>query len=168
MDEAEITTSNFMPRDLIEIICILERGEKCHSYKITQKRNYFTLVTKGFPAKNGESTPLKNNASGQQAASHQDKKEVSSQEKLPNRKRKRRKNKSSTRASNKHTDKKMKDSSNVKLAVLCIGQDFWGTQVSLHLTFRGTFTNSGGHTKSFKFLPVKLNSYPEISVLFFI
>ena len=65
MDEAEITTSNFMPRDLIEIICILERGEKCHSYKITQKRNYFTLVTKGFPAKNGESTPLKNNASGQ-------------------------------------------------------------------------------------------------------
>ena len=53
MDEAEITTSNFMPRDLTEIICILEIGEKCHSYKIIQKRNYFTLVTKGFPAKNG-------------------------------------------------------------------------------------------------------------------
>ena len=54
------------------------------------------------------------------------------------------------------------------LAVLRLGQDFWGTQVSLYLNFRGTFTNSGGHTKSFKFLPVKLNSYPEISVHFLI
>ena len=41
-------------------------------------------------------------------------------------------------------------------AVVCLGQDFWGTQVSLYLNFRGTFTNSGGHTKSFKILPVKL------------
>ena len=46
------------------------------------------------------------------------------------------------------------------------GQDFWGTQVSLYLNFRGTFTNSGGHAKSLIFLPVKLNSYPEISVHF--
>ena len=38
--------------------------------------------------------------------------------------------------------------------------------MSLYLNFRGTFTNSGGHTKFFKFLPVKLNSYPEISVHF--
>ena len=38
--------------------------------------------------------------------------------------------------------------------------------MSLYLNFRGTFTNSGGHTKSFKFLPVKLNSHPEISVHF--
>ena len=38
--------------------------------------------------------------------------------------------------------------------------------MSLYLNFRGTFTNSGGHTKSFKFLPVKLNSYPEISIHF--
>ena len=85
-------------------------------YKIIPERNYFTLslVTK-FPAKNGKSTPLKNNASGRQTASHQDKKEVSSKEKLPNRKRKRRKNKSLTCASNKHTDKKIKDSSDVKL-----------------------------------------------------
>ena len=112
MDETEFTAFNFMPRDLLEIICILERGEQCHSYKIIQKRNYFTLVTK-FPAKNGESTPLKNNASDRQTASHQDKKEVSPEEKLPNRKGKRRKNKSSTRASNKHTDKKIKDSSDV-------------------------------------------------------
>ena len=39
--------------------------------------------------------------------------------------------------------------------------------MSLYLNFRGTFTNSGGHTKSFKFLPVKLNSCPEISAHFF-
>ena len=38
--------------------------------------------------------------------------------------------------------------------------------MSLYLNFRVTFTNSGGHTKSFKFLPVKLNSYPKISVHF--
>ena len=31
-----------------------------------------------------------------------------------------------------------------------------------YLNFRGTFTNSGGQTKSFKFLPVELNSYLEI------
>ena len=42
--------------------------------------------------------------------------------------------------------------------VFCQGQDFWGTQVSLYLNFRGTFTNSGGHTKSFKFVPVKLKA----------
>ena len=83
-------------------------------YKIIRKRNYFTLVTK-FPPKNGESTPLKNNASGRQTASHQDKKEVSSEEKLPNRKQKRRKNKSSSRASINNTDKKIKDSSDAKL-----------------------------------------------------
>ena len=68
MDETECTASNFMPKDLIEIICILERDEKCHSYKIIRKGKYFTLVTK-FPAKNGESTPLKNYASGRQTAS---------------------------------------------------------------------------------------------------
>ena len=38
----------------------------------------------------------------------------------------------------------------------------------LYLNFRGTFTNSGRHTKSFKILPVKLNSYPEISVHFYL
>ena len=55
----------------------------------------------------------------------------------------------------------------VFIAVLCLGQYFWGTQVSLYLNFRVLFTNSRGHTKSFKFLPVKLNSYPETSVHFF-
>ena len=38
--------------------------------------------------------------------------------------------------------------------------------MSLYLNFKGTFTNSGGHTKSFKVLPVKLNSCAEISVHF--
>ena len=55
---------------------------------------------------------------------------------------------------------------NLIQTVLCLSQDFWGTQVSLNLNFRGTFTNSEGHTKSFKVLPVKMNSYPEISVHF--
>ena len=45
-----------------------------------------------------------------------------------------------------------------KNAVLCLGQDFWGTPVSPFLNFRGTFANSGGHTKSIRFLPVKLNA----------
>ena len=40
--------------------------------------------------------------------------------------------------------------------------------MSLYLNFRETFTNSGGHTRSFNFLPVKLNSYPEISVHFYL
>ena len=35
-----------------------------------------------------------------------------------------------------------------------------------YLNFRGTFINSGGHTKSFKYLLVKLNSNPENSVHF--
>ena len=115
MDETECTAANFMPKDLIEIICILERDEKCHSYKIIRKRKYFTLVTK-FPAKNGESTPLKNNASGRQTASHQDKKEVSSEEKPLNRKPKRKKNKSSTLPSGPKSAKQpsVQDSSNVK------------------------------------------------------
>ena len=39
--------------------------------------------------------------------------------------------------------------------------------MSLYLNFRGTFTHSGGHAKSFKFLPVKLNCYTEISVHFY-
>ena len=45
MDETKFTASNSMPKDLIEITCIHERGEKCHSYKILRKRNHFTLVT---------------------------------------------------------------------------------------------------------------------------
>ena len=37
--------------------------------------------------------------------------------------------------------------------------------MSLYLNFRGTFTNSGGHTK---FLPVLLKSFPEITVHFYL
>ena len=106
-----------MPDDLLEIICILERGKKHNSYKIIHKRNYFSLITK-FPAKNGESTPLKNYTSARGTATHQDQREFSSDDKLPNKRRKRRKNKSShaSRFASHHTDKKLKDSSNVRLA----------------------------------------------------
>ena len=69
MDKKEGSSTNFMPDDLLEIICILERGEKHNPYKIIRKRNYFSLITK-FPAKNGESTLLKNSASARGTATH--------------------------------------------------------------------------------------------------
>ena len=81
MDEKEFTASDFIPKDLLEIIGILERGKKHHSYKKTRNRNHFSLIAK-FPARNGEPTPLKNNPSVQQTASHQEKKRVSSADKL--------------------------------------------------------------------------------------
>ena len=117
MDKKEGSSTNFMPDDLLEVICILERGKKHKSYKIIRKRNYFSLITK-FPAKNGESTPLKNCASARGTATHQDQREFSSDDKLPNKRRKRRRNKSShaSRSASHHTDKKLKDSSNVRLA----------------------------------------------------
>ena len=37
-----------------------------------------------------------------------------------------------------------------------------------YLNFRGTFANSGGHIKSISFLPVKLKSFLEISVYFYL
>ena len=40
--------------------------------------------------------------------------------------------------------------------------------MALYLNFRGTFTNFGGHTKSFNILPVELNIYLEISVYFYL
>ena len=69
MDKKESSSTNFMPDDLLEIICILERGEKHNLYKTIRKRNYFSLITK-FPAKNGESTPLNNCASARGTATH--------------------------------------------------------------------------------------------------
>ena len=116
MDKKEGSSTNFMPDDLLEIICILERGEKHNPYKIIRKRNYFSLITK-FPAKNG-STPLKNCASARGTATHQDKREFSSDDKLPNKRRKRRRNKSShaSRSASQQKDKKLKDSSDVRLA----------------------------------------------------
>ena len=48
MDKTEVTASNFMPRDLLEIVCILERGEKCHSYKIIRKSMDHKITWIGF------------------------------------------------------------------------------------------------------------------------
>ena len=117
MDKKEGSSTNFMPDDLLEVICILERGKKHNPYKIIRKRNYFSLITK-LPAKNGESTPLKNCASARGTATHQDQREFSSDDKLPNKRRKRRRNKSShaSRSASHLMDKKLKDSSNVRLA----------------------------------------------------
>ena len=105
-----------MPDDLLEIICILERGEKQISYKIIRKKNCFSLITK-FPAKKGESTPLKNCASARGTATQQEKREFSSDNKLAN-KRQRVEGKTShaSKSASKHTDKKLKDSSSVRLA----------------------------------------------------
>ena len=94
MDKKEGSSTNFMPDYLLEIICILERGEKHNLYKIIRKRNFFSLITK-FPVKSGESTPLKNCTSSRETATHQEKREFSSDDKLPNKRRKRRRNKSS-------------------------------------------------------------------------
>ena len=87
MDEQEFSTPNSIPKDL-DIICILERDERHHLYKIVRNRTGFSLIAK-FATKNVESTPLKNNASVQQTASHQDKKQLSSEDKLRNKWRKR-------------------------------------------------------------------------------
>ena len=59
--DKEFTASNFIPGKLLDIICILEREEKRHSYKIIRNKNNFSLIIK-FGAKNAETTPLKNNA----------------------------------------------------------------------------------------------------------
>ena len=83
MDEQESSTLNFIPKDLLDIICILERDDKHHSYKIVRNRTGFSLIGK-FGAKNVESTPLKNNTSVQQTASHQDKKHFSSESRVIN------------------------------------------------------------------------------------
>ena len=117
MDKKEGSSTNFMPDDLLEINCIFERGEKHNPYKIIRKKNYFSLITK-FPAKNGESTPLKKCASARGTATHQDKREFSSDDKLPNKRRKRRRNKSSraSGSASQQKDKKLKDSSDVRLA----------------------------------------------------
>ena len=96
---------------------------RCHFVMVLKqdtfirKRNYFSLITK-FPAKNGESTPLKNYACAQGTATHQEKRDFSSDDKLRNKRRKRRRNKSShaCKSASKHTDKKLKESSNVRPA----------------------------------------------------
>ena len=72
MDQTESSVASFIPNDLLDIICILERDEKHLSYKIIRNCSVFSLVAK-FRAKNAESTPL-NSLSVQQPASYQDKK----------------------------------------------------------------------------------------------
>ena len=37
MDKKEGSSTNFMPDDLLEVICILERGKKHSLYKIIRK-----------------------------------------------------------------------------------------------------------------------------------
>ena len=81
--DKEFTASNFIPEKLLDIICILERDEKHHPYKIIRNKNNFSLIIK-FGAKNAETTPLKNNASAKRTAPYQDKKQVSSEDKLCN------------------------------------------------------------------------------------
>ena len=49
MDKKEGSSTNFMPDDLLEIICILERGEKHNLYKIIRKRNYFLSLPNILP-----------------------------------------------------------------------------------------------------------------------
>ena len=98
MEEQESSAPNFIPKDLLDIICILERDERHHLYKIVRNRTGFLLIAK-FGAKNVESTPLKNNASVQQTVSHQDKKQLSSKDKLRNKRRKRGRKYSSSRVS---------------------------------------------------------------------
>ena len=116
MEEQESSAPNFIPKDLLDIICILERDERHHSYKIVRNRTGFSLIAK-FGAKNVESTSLKNNASVQQTASHQDKKQLSSEDKLRNKRRKRGRKYSSSRVSgitfaSQHTDKNLKKHQN--------------------------------------------------------
>ena len=50
--------------------------------------------------------------------------------------------------------------------MLCLGQDFWGTQGVPLPEFQGDIYKFWGTHQIFKILPVKLNSYPEISVHF--
>ena len=79
--DKEFTASNFIPEKLLDIICILERDEKHHSYKIIRNKNNVSLIAK-FCTKNAETTPLKNNASAKKTARYLDKKQVSSADKL--------------------------------------------------------------------------------------
>ena len=116
MEEQESSAPNFIPKDLLDIICILERDERHHSYKIVRNRTGISLIAK-FGDKNVESTPLQNNASVQQTASHQDKKQLSSEDKLRNKRRKRGRKYSSSRVSgitfsSQHTDKNLKKHQN--------------------------------------------------------
>ena len=96
-------------------------GPKWSWAEMTSDQNDFSLIAK-FCAKRAESMPVNNNTSVHETAtSHQDKKQVSSEDKLPKRKRKRGEKKSSSRAfeiksASQHAVKKNQDSSSVRPA----------------------------------------------------
>ena len=48
MDKKEGSSTNFMPDDLLKIICILERGEKHNPYKL-YARGIIFLSLPNFP-----------------------------------------------------------------------------------------------------------------------
>ena len=115
MEKKEFTASNFIPERLLDIICILERDGKHHSYKIIRNKNNFpsspNLVPRMKKRRHRKTTlPLK------KTARFQDKKQVSSEDKLCKSKRKRGKKKSSrasgVKSASQHTDKNQ-DSSDV-------------------------------------------------------
>ena len=115
MDKKEFTASNFTPERLLDIICILESEEKHHSYKIIRNKKTFSLIAK-FGAKNEETMSIKNYASAQKTAPYQDKKQVSSEDKLCKPQRRGKKisspHASGIESASKHMDKNQ-DSSNV-------------------------------------------------------
>ena len=81
MDKKVSNASNFIPESLLDIICILETKSTIQTRLYGIKRLKNTLIVK-FGAKDEETTPLKNNASAQKTARYQDKKQVSSEDKL--------------------------------------------------------------------------------------
>ena len=83
MDDKRLLLQILIPKDRLDIICILERSEKHPSYNTIRNRNKFSLIAK-FSAKHAESTPLRT-----QLASHQNKKQFSSEDMMRNKRRKR-------------------------------------------------------------------------------
>ena len=83
MDQKESSPANFIPKDLLDIICILERDENHHSYKIIRIR-YGFFTDRQISRQECRIHPIEENTSVQQPASHQDKNQLSSEDKLRN------------------------------------------------------------------------------------
>ena len=116
MDKKEGTSINFMPDDLLEIICILERAEKHNSYQIIGKRIFFSHYQ--LSRQEWRIDAIEELRFRSANSNSSENRELSFDDKLPNKRRRRRKNKSSnaSRSASQHTDMKLKDSSNVRLA----------------------------------------------------
>ena len=69
MDKQDCSAANFIPKTLLDVICIIESDESQYSWKLIRNLDSFSLVVKSR-AKNANPTPLKDGASGQ-PASHQ-------------------------------------------------------------------------------------------------